>query len=139
MVRHFLVAVYAFVLFNVRPVGVLATVGVCLAVAVWAEESEVCEFVVCSVSVDVVDLQVEVVVVVGVGVADSAFVCDEAFVNDSITDILSVACVFCEHSFVWFLVDSVEWLEWPVGVVGDSSAECFGLGVAVWAEVSEVF
>lgn len=30
----------------------------------------------------------------GVGVADSAFVCDEAFVNNSITDILSVARVF---------------------------------------------
>ena len=75
----------------------------------------------------------------GVGVADSAFVCNEAFVNNSITDILSVARVFCEYSFVWFLVDSVKWLEWPVGVVWDSSTECFGLGVAVWAEVSEVF
>lgn len=56
MIRHFLVTVYAFVLFNVRPVDVLATVGVCLAVAVWAEESEICEFIVCSVSVDVVYL-----------------------------------------------------------------------------------
>ena len=79
------------------------------------------------------------VVVVGVDITDSAFVCDETFVDDSVADILSVTCVFREYSFVWFLVDSVEWLEWSVGVVWDSSAECFGLGVAVWAEVSEVF
>lgn len=78
-------------------------------------------------------------VVVGVDVADSAFVCNETFVNNSITDILSVTRIFHEYSLVWFLVDSVEWLEWAVGVVGDSSAECFGLGVTVWAEVSEVF
>lgn len=75
----------------------------------------------------------------GVDVADFAFVCNEAFVNDSITDILSVTRVFCEYSFVRFLVDSVEWLERSFGVIGDSSAECFGLGMAVWTEVSEVF
>ena len=75
----------------------------------------------------------------GVDIADSAFVCNEAFVNDSVTDILSITRVFREYSFVWFLVDSVEWLEWSVRIVWDSSAECFGLGVTVWTEVSEVF
>lgn len=56
LAQHFLAAVYALVLFNVGSVGVLATVGVCLAMAVWAEESEVFKFVVCSISVNVVYL-----------------------------------------------------------------------------------
>lgn len=77
--------------------------------------------------------------IVDADVADSTFVGDEAFVDDSCSDRFVVFCVFREYGFVWFLVDSVEWLEWSVGVVWDSSAECFGLGVAVWAEVSEVF
>ncbi len=53
---HFLATVYACVLFDVGPVGILATAGVCLAVAAWAEESEICDFVVCSASIDVVYL-----------------------------------------------------------------------------------
>lgn len=56
LTQHFLAAVYAFVLFDVGSVGVLAAVGVCLAMTVRAEESEICEFVVCSVSVDVIYL-----------------------------------------------------------------------------------
>ena len=78
-------------------------------------------------------------VIVGTDVADSAFVGDETLVDNSCSDRLVIFCIFREYSFVWFLVDSVEWLEWPFGVVGDSSAECFSLRVAVWTEVPEVF
>ena len=78
-------------------------------------------------------------IIVDTYVADSTFVCNEAFIDDSCSDRFVVFCIFREYSFVWFLVDSVEWLERTFGVVGDPSAECFGLGVAVWAEISEVF
>ena len=43
-----------------------------------------------------------------VGVADSAFVCDETFVNNSSSDGFVVFCIFGKNSFVWFLVGSVE-------------------------------
>lgn len=78
--------------------------------AVRAEESEVFKFVVCPVSVNVVYLQVNMGSIVGTDVANSTFVCDEAFVDDSCPDRLIVFCIFREYSFVWFLVDSVEWL-----------------------------
>lgn len=78
-------------------------------------------------------------VVIGVNVTDSAFVCDETFVNNSSSDGFVVFCIFGKNSVVWFLVDSVEWCEWSFRVVWDSSAECFCLGMAVWAEVSEIF
>lgn len=77
--------------------------------------------------------------VIGVNAADSAFVCDEAFVNNSSSDGFVVFCIFGKNRVVWFLVHSVEWFEWSFGVVWDSSAECFCLGMAVWAEVSEIF
>lgn len=110
LTQHFLATVYAFVLFDVGPVGVLATVGVCLTVAVRTEESEVFKFVVCSVSVDMVYLQIEMGIIVDTDVADSTFVCDEAFVDNSCSDRFVVFCIFREYSFVWFSVDSVEWL-----------------------------
>lgn len=78
-------------------------------------------------------------VVIGVNVADSAFVWDETFVNNSSSNRFVVFCIFCEYSFVWFLVDSIERFKWSFGVVWYSSAECFCLGMAVWAEVSEIF
>lgn len=78
-------------------------------------------------------------VVIGVNVADSAFVWDETFVNNSSSNRFVIFCIFGKNSVVWFIVDSVEWFEWSFGVVWDSSAECFCLRVAVWAEVSEVF
>ena len=68
-----------------------------------AEESEICEFVICSVSIDMIYLQVNMGIIVDTDVAYSTFVCNEAFIDDSCPDRLVVFCVFANTASCGFL------------------------------------